>query len=190
MRDTWFISDTHFSHKGILEYEKESRPFNTIEEMNETLIERWNNVVKPKDTIYHLGDFCFGKANIAIAGRLNGRKILVMGNHDTYKPEDYSKYFDRLHGALFWHEALLTHIPVHPEHSRCFLNVHGHLHSKRVEQKVYDLFRLQTGVGDMDALANPRMKEDKNYFNVSCEQNNLTPIHADVIRNRIKDLKE
>ena len=189
MKETWFISDTHFGHKNILEYEKEARPFETVEGMNETIIERWNKVVGDKDTVYHLGDFCFGKSSIAIASRLNGRKLLVLGNHDTYQPSEYLLYFDRLFGAVFWHEALLTHIPVHPEHSRCFLNVHGHLHSKRVEQKVYDLFRLQTGVGDMDALANPRMMEDRNYFNVSCEQNNLTPIHADIIRKRTEELK-
>ena len=189
MKETWFISDTHFGHKNILEYEKEHRPFNTVEEMNETIIERWNSVVKPKDLVYHLGDFCFGKSALAIASRLNGRKILVLGNHDTYQSSEYLLYFDRLFGAVFWHEALLTHIPVHTEHARNFLNVHGHLHSKKVETKIYDLFNLQTTEGNIDCLANPRMCEDERYLNVSCEQNNLTPINAEVIRKRIEELK-
>ena len=79
MINTWFISDTHFKHKNILEYEKEARPFNTVEEMNEKIIDNWNHTVGIKDIVYHLGDFAFGKNNISIAARLHGRKRLVLG---------------------------------------------------------------------------------------------------------------
>ena len=102
MIETWFTSDHHFGHKNILEYEKEARPFKTIEEMNETLIERWNSVVQPHHLVYHLGDFCFGKKNMDIAARLNGKKKLVMGNHDTYPTADYLRYFDQLYGVIFY----------------------------------------------------------------------------------------
>ena len=53
----YFISDTHFYHHRILEYT--NRPFDRIEDMNETIIENWNKVVTPKDTVYHLGDVGF-----------------------------------------------------------------------------------------------------------------------------------
>lgn len=180
MIETWFISDTHFGHKNILEYEKEHRPFSTVEEMNETIIERWNSVVKQKDTIYHLGDFAFGKKNIEIASRLNGRKHLVMGNHDQYPSNEYLKYFQKLHGQVFWENFILSHVPVHPD---ClglmhFLNVHGHLHSREISK--IDFFKFHKGLFG-DNLAVEKIK-DRNYFNVSCEQNNLTPINADVIR--------
>lgn len=178
MAETWFISDTHFGHKNILEYEKEARPFKTVEEMNEYIIHRWNDVVRDEDTVYHLGDFCFGKDNIRLAGRLKGRKLLILGNHDAYDSRDYLLYFDKLYGAKFWEKCLLTHIPVNPANingKRCVLNVHGHMHSKRVQcqsNKGFSLF----------------YEDDQNYLNVSCEQNNLIPINADVIRQRVKEL--
>jgi calcineurin-like phosphoesterase family protein len=174
MPETWFISDTHFGHKKILEYEKESRPFKTIEEMNNELVSRWNSVVNDKDIVYHLGDFCFGRRTIHHANLLKGKKRLIMGNHDSYPAVDYLKFFDKLYGAFFWNKCILSHIPIHPNQlgNRCTMNIHGHLHSK----KIYSL--SEQGLS----------YENRNYLNVSCEQNNLTPIHADKILERLKEL--
>jgi calcineurin-like phosphoesterase family protein len=168
MSETFFISDTHFGHTNILEYEKEARPFNNITEMNETMITRWNSVVKPMDKVYHIGDFCFGRENIKIAKFLNGQKRLVLGNHDKYPTVEYLQYFLSVHGALFWNNCVLTHIPVHPgqlEH-RSQYNIHGHLHSKKIQDYRWDW-----------------PVDDDRYINVSCEQNNLTPINAEVLFN-------
>ena len=185
MINTFFTSDHHFGHKNILEYEKDARPFTTIEEMNETLIERWNDVVAPKDIVYHLGDFAFGKSNIKIAERLYGKKRLVMGNHDTYPTADYLSYFDKCYGVIFYNRCILSHSPVHPNGlgSRWMLNLHGHLHSKRV-------LRLMPKAYVYPKLTHimPMTEDDPNYFNVSVEQNNLTPIHWDVIAARLKEL--
>ena len=81
----YFTSDCHLFHNRILEYEAESRPFSSIEEMNETIINNWNKVVKPEDEIYVLGDFIMGAANNveATLKKLNGKITLVRGNHDT-----------------------------------------------------------------------------------------------------------
>jgi calcineurin-like phosphoesterase family protein len=180
MIETWFISDTHFGHKNILQYEKEARPFSSIEEMNEVMIENWNRVVKKNDIVYHLGDFAFGRLNIKIAERLNGKKKLVMGNHDTYPTSDYLKYFDKLYGIVFYERCILSHVPVHVGGlgNRWILNVHGHLHSKKVRREIY-----------FGGEINPEWREeDQNYFNVSCEQNNLTPIHKDLIVSRLKEI--
>ncbi len=106
MSNTWFTSDTHFGHTNILQFEPYHRPFETIKEMNEYLIHRWNDCVRPDDTIYHLGDFCFGKHNLALASRLQGKKRLVLGNHDSYANADYLRYFDKLYGAKFWEQCL------------------------------------------------------------------------------------
>lgn len=80
MKETWFISDTHFSHKNIIKYC--NRPFSSIEEMDETLIANWNSRVKPNDTVFHLGDFAFSKQPERYLERLNGNITLIRGNHD------------------------------------------------------------------------------------------------------------
>lgn len=184
MINTWFTSDTHFGHANILEFEKEARPFKTLEEMHEVMIDRWNDCVRSNDIVYHLGDFCFGKANLAIAERLNGKKRLIMGNHDNYDIADYMLHFEKVMGVKYWKMCILSHIPVHPDSlgSRAFLNVHGHIHSKRVGSmswKEYEDFP------DQKVLT---FTDDRNYFNVSCEQNNLMPFHADSIVQRLKEV--
>lgn len=81
---TYFTSDTHFYHKNIIKYC--SRPWKTTHEMNEGLITLWNQIVKPEDTVYILGDFSFHNSNERIkqlTNRLNGNKILIKGNHDN-----------------------------------------------------------------------------------------------------------
>lgn len=154
--NVFFISDTHFGHENILKFEKEFRNFQTIEEHDEKLIENWNSVVKPNDKIYHLGDFCWKRKYIEIAKRLNGRKCLILGNHDVFPAKEYLEYFYDVKGVkAFGRNIVLTHVPVNPQQLeyRWQYNIHGHLHSN--------------------------VLEDKRYINVSCEQINLTPIHFD-----------
>ena len=86
----FIIADLHFGHENIIKYE--SRPFANVEEMNNRLIKLWNSVVGSDDLVYVLGDFTLSRRMVVIKNlvdSLNGRKILVMGNHDTRKPRDY-----------------------------------------------------------------------------------------------------
>jgi calcineurin-like phosphoesterase family protein len=78
----YYTSDTHFRHRHILQFDK--RPFASMEEMEEAIIKRWNGRVRPTDTVYHLGDFVWGRDVVAseILARLNGQKHLIWGNHD------------------------------------------------------------------------------------------------------------
>ena len=78
----YFVGDLHFFHSNIIHFA--SRPYKTVEEMNEAIIEKWNNTVKAGDTVYILGDFSFAnyKETKAIVERLKGQKILIRGNHD------------------------------------------------------------------------------------------------------------
>lgn len=78
----WFTSDTHFSHKNIIKYCE--RPFTDTDHMDDVIIQRWNEVVKPEDMVYHLGDIALGPIDKSLAkiARLNGHKIAVLGNHD------------------------------------------------------------------------------------------------------------
>ena len=94
----WFTSDTHFGHARILEYCKDTRPFDSVSAMDEALIATWNKQVRPDDTVYHLGDFAFKDAEhtLRLLKRLHGRIHLIYGNHDKVmrKPE--------IHAHLAW----------------------------------------------------------------------------------------
>lgn len=161
MSETFFIADLHFGHKKIIEFEKEHRPFSTIEEHDEELVRRWNDKVRKIDSVWVLGDFCFGKKNLEIAARLNGTKRLIMGNHDMYPAADYLKYFTRVCGVVEFSGMILSHIPVHPDQLKRYShNIHGHLHSKIVWHD----------------CGTDECCEDNRYINVSAEQINLTPI--------------
>jgi len=82
----FFTADTHFYHESIIEYD--NRPYKSVEEMNESLIENWNGVVSNSDIIYHLGDFCWRPSMAKeILSRLNGDLHLIRGNHDTLNRE-------------------------------------------------------------------------------------------------------
>lgn len=104
----WFTSDSHLGHKRILEL-GDGRPFSSIEEHDSAIASRWNSVVGPEDTVFHLGDVVLGDwtAGLGLLRSLNGRKLLIPGNHDRVfsheKParreigfQEYSKTFDEI----------------------------------------------------------------------------------------------
>lgn len=80
----WFTSDTHFGHENIISLS--DRPFSTITQMNEALIDNWNSRVKTSDRVFFLGDFCFrgSQSFHSYYDRLNGEKIMIKGNHDSH----------------------------------------------------------------------------------------------------------
>jgi calcineurin-like phosphoesterase family protein len=80
--DIFFTSDQHYGHKNIIKYA--NRPFASVDEMNETLIENHNKTVGHRDIVWMLGDFAFMQPNRIkqVLQRLNGQKNLVLGNHD------------------------------------------------------------------------------------------------------------
>ena len=82
MSNLFFTSDTDWGHQKIIEYC--NRPFDSVGEMDEQLIRRWNDTVKPNDTVWHLGDFFFCDLNRVkeILKQLNGNIHCCLGNHD------------------------------------------------------------------------------------------------------------
>lgn len=86
--EIWVTSDTHFNHVNIIKYC--NRPFLSVEEMNEVIINNWNDVVPKGATVYHLGDFALGDKSLIpdLLNRLNGHIKFVMGNHDNYEKND------------------------------------------------------------------------------------------------------
>ena len=112
----FFTSDSHFHHKNVIKYC--GRPFHSLDEMNSELIRHWNSRVGATDTVYHLGDFCFGKRELLAPTlqALNGYKILIRGNHDRTKTAMLEAGFAEVHDCLELelegHRLYLSHIPV------------------------------------------------------------------------------
>ncbi|MCR9222833.1 MAG: hypothetical protein NXH70_02090 [Hyphomonas sp.] len=139
MRDIWLVSDTHFFHENILKFTDNDgnliRPgFNSVEEMNEHMRDRWNSVVKPGDIVYHLGDVMMGPKEDfqRFWPRLNGSKRLIVGNHDDIKYMAKGSFFQKIQMWRVFadHKLLLTHVPIHESSMMRpgMTNVHGHTH--------------------------------------------------------------
>lgn len=136
----WVTSDTHFNHANIIKYC--NRPFSSVEEMNETLINNWNNVVSHDDTVYHLGDFAMGDKSLIpeILGRLNGHIHFIMGNHDNLNIME-NLAINSILETLTWEEVIkvekktiiMNHFPFSslpdPLSNRPIIQLYGHVHS-------------------------------------------------------------
>lgn len=162
-----------FGHENILKFKTADgnplRVFDSVDHMNETMVENHNSVIKnDNDIVYHLGDVFFGEG-WKVLPRLRGRKRLILGNHDTAKSQYILNNFQKI---LMWRmfpefNMLLSHVPVHPGslEMKNLVNVHGHLHKNLVKN------------GD---------QIDERYINVCVENINFTPIHLDELESRIK----
>lgn len=171
---TFFTSDTHFGHKNIIKYE--NRPFNSVEEMDICLINKWNQKVKQNDDIYILGDFCFGDGNRAneLLRQLNGRKYLIKGNHDSFLKDN--KFDNSLFEWVKDYYVLKTketrlvlfHYPIQVWAEQHYGSIHcyGHIHSN-------------------EGTSHPMKYDIVNSFNVGVDINNLEPVSIeDIIAKR------
>ena len=139
----FYIADLHFGHKNIIRFD--NRPFDSVEDMNATLIENWNKKVKAGDTVYILGDLCWGKETewIEILDKLNGNKVLFRGNHDLKQMsrtlKDKFLYIkDRHEISDCGKKLILSHYPEMAYKSSYNPNVfmlHGHVHYHTSEAK-------------------------------------------------------
>lgn len=173
MKNIFFISDTHFGHANTFKLFKREdgtplREFDSIEHMNDTMVERWNSVVGPYDRVYHCGDVVIRKEFLEVLRRCNGKKVLIMGNHDIFGHAAYLEHFEdiRAYKVMPEHGIIASHIPVYGDalSERFGTNIHGHLHANHV---------MRDGV------------RDSRYVNVSVEQINYTPVSLDeVLANR------
>lgn len=191
----WFASDHHFNHANILTFKgsdgKLIRPgFESIEHMNEILVARHNAVVGPHDKVYFGGDV--GQRSAWLLRRMNGRKRLIMGNHDDLLTKDDLSCFDKvLSWRFFGHtrkKFVVSHYPLHPmsfiyrgntrdeetvlvasgkKPSGNAFNVHGHIHEKTVFLN--------------EAINLP----DKRYLNICVEKLNYTPIEMEDLLDRL-----
>ena len=172
MPSVFLVSDTHFGHAGVCRFTCDDgvtkiRPWTDPAEMDEAMVKMWNETVKPTDKVYHLGDVVINRKALSIMHRLNGDKVLIKGNHDIFKLEDYTRHFRDIRGYHVMNNMILSHVPVHPESQGRFrANIHGHLHQRRVLK------------GD---------SIDPFYFNVSVEQIDFRPILFEEVLKRIQE---
>jgi len=146
---TYITSDIHFGHTNIMKFCPVSRArYNgDVDYMNESIIEEWNEIVTNKDTVYILGDVAFCNAADAtkIMKRLNGRKILVEGNHDKklVKDEGFRKCFAEIHKYLDINydgtKVVMFHYPIAEwdQMHRGSVHFHGHLHGGTSDMERY-----------------------------------------------------
>ncbi|MCA1800527.1 MAG: hypothetical protein LC687_04765 [Actinobacteria bacterium] len=144
MHKRFYIGCTHFSHRNIITFrDKEGeliRPFSSVEEMDEEMVANWNAKVRPVDTVVHLGDVCINRKALPILDRLNGRKILIKGNHDIFKLSDYVKYFDDIRACEVkpGAGAILSHVPIHEGSLKVgWFNIHAHIHQNLIPSPQY-----------------------------------------------------
>jgi calcineurin-like phosphoesterase family protein len=132
----WFTGDTHFGHAGAIGRFK--RPFGSVSEMDDALVARWNELVKPGDEVWHLGDFAFRMNVNAVAsllGRLHGRKHLVIGNNDsasTLQQPEWASTQNYAELELDGVRLVLCHYPFRTWNGmyRGAYNIHGHSHGQ------------------------------------------------------------
>lgn len=171
MSKIFVIADTHFGDENIIKYEK--RPFKTVEEMDDKMIENWNNAVSPEDTVFHLGDVSFYTDKEKISGiidKLNGRKILVMGNHDDFLPvKEWMKVgFDEVYSyPLVYDEFIVMQHqpPQYINNATPFFYIYGHVHAT----EMYPTISRQSAC-------------------VSVERWNYTPVSIDAIKKCVSEI--
>jgi calcineurin-like phosphoesterase family protein len=183
MPSVFLVSDTHFGHTGVCRFTRNDgvtklRPWDSAEEMDEAMVKAWNERVKPTDKVYHLGDVVIARKSLKIMERLNGDKVLIRGNHDIYKDEDYSKYFRSIRAYHVMNGMILSHIPLHSDSMGRFgTNIHGHTHANRVKK-----------ARGVDVRTGEVLYSDKNDVRYHCVCVEQTPDFApilfeDVIKN-------
>lgn len=160
-RDIWFISDTHFGHKGIIAYGK--RPFSSVEEMDAVMTERWRETVKADDLVYHLGDIAWKPEGLRLFDSLPGTKRLILGNHDDVKmcaplvqKIELFRMFDNP-------DFIISHMAKRMEPDRLQINVHGHVH-----------------LGDVN---------DPRYINICVERTDYRPVHFEDLKVKVNEAR-
>ena len=175
----WIISDTHFGHENIYKFlcaDKVTRirhRFRDVTEGDAFMCQRWCELVKPEDHVWHLGDVTMERSSNAKQWFVNkirslpGHKRLVLGNHDHLGMDVYRDAgFQKIKGSHRFERLLMTHFPIHPSSigPNVLANVHGHIHQ------------------------NP--SPPGKYINVSVEVTNYEPVPLEELIKRAKKLTE
>ena len=163
---TFITSDLHLDHTNIIKYCK--RPFLNTEEMNQTLINNWNNTISKRDIVYFLGDLAFRKGSKTTdywLKQLNGKIIFIKGNHDrSNNIKFYDDYILEYRGIRF----LLIHEPEKAPKDWDGWIICGHHHNNHPDKY-------------------PFMNKKNKIINISTELTKYRPVHINEIIEKIND---
>lgn len=154
MNKVFFIADTHFGDKNIFEMSGEKKFFTSVKEKDNAIIERWNEAVAPEDTVFILGDF--GDMNYWYY--LNGKKILIKGNHDI------AKHCDVIYPIIYENFFILSHEPMWVDENNPYANIFGHVHNNPIYKTV----------------------SSRSYCVCAC-RNNYTPVEFEIIKEAMRN---
>jgi len=161
MSEVYLISDMHFGHPNIMKYE--NRPFTSVDEMDETIINNWNKTVKKDDKVFILGDVSFynKEKTKEIISRLNGYKTLIIGNHDKSRSVTWWKDtgIDEIYQyPIIYNEFyVLSHEPIYLNENMPYANIHGHIHHLKYDSKQF--FNVSVECIDYTPIDFERVKE-------------------------------
>ena len=162
----YYTADTHFGHNNVIGFD--DRPFANTQEMDRFMIDAWNSRVKDDDEVYIVGDFMYRSEHSVeyYAKRLNGRKYLILGNHDKLTPEDERCFvgIEKMMHVCDYYEGraqqiCLCHFPIAEwnGYKRGHYHIYAHIHNQD-----NDTYRF--------------MKNRAHALNAGCMINNYIPV--------------
>lgn len=183
----FFTSDLHFRHGNIIKYCK--RPFETVQEQTEKLIENWNKTVPDTATVFILGDFAFASKNQwrGILNQLTGKKYLILGNHDRHDEIPYEMFEDVVDLAEVtikisngnWETFILSHRPLlcWEGSEKGYKHLFGHVHSCDAREET-----CENGDAELVKLLSYRP-----MYDVGVDNNDYKPISVEEVLEKIKN---
>ena len=170
----WITSDTHFYHTNVVSLEREMLDkagysyIQTVEQYNEMVVRNINRFVNPSDTLYILGDFCFGDFTKVkeMYDKLNGNVIILLGNHDNYSTYAAMKHGIKhvKEGPIYLRDSkgkiILSHCPVQEAYHNPFVyNLHGHLHGSILAPEMGNFINVSMSVNNFEPLSLDKLKK-------------------------------
>ena len=181
----WFTSDTHFNHQKILEFCK--RPFENINEHDQKLIENWNSVISPDDTVFHLGDFCFGNPQKVqeIRKQLNGHIYLIKGNHDDKNLQ--ASLYPLFEECLYQARILIGKQTIYLNHFPFLCFAHGNIETYKDSYSIQLFGHIHSGPNSTSQDTSRSSILYPTQYDVGVDNNNYFPISWKQVKNKIDD---
>lgn len=177
MSEIWFTADTHFNHRNIIKYCE--RPYADVEEMNDALVNNFNEMIKPGDVLYHLGDVAMGPKGAGPISHINGVKHLISGNHESYWPQNKPSQMLRYLDLGF--QTISSFLTMKIEGRIVHLSHFPYMEDERHEHKYANYHPDDDGELLVHGHVHTLWKERERQLNVGVDVWDMKPVHIDEI---------